>query len=89
MKHYILYYKTVEGYTEKRLPYRTEHLALVQRYKEAGHILMAGALADPVDGAVLIFKVEGPEGVEEFVHQDPYVRAGLIPSCEIREWSIV
>lgn len=89
MKHYILFYRTCEGYTEKRIPYRPEHLALVHRYKEAGHIVMAGALADPVDAAVLVFKVESAITVEEFVKQDPYVMAGLIPTWEIREWSIV
>lgn len=89
MKHYLLFYKTVEGYAEKRLPYRPEHLAVVHRYKEAGHILMAGALANPLDAAVLIFRVASPLTVEDFVKEDPYVSAGLITSWEIREWSIV
>ena len=89
MKHFILFYTTVEGYVEKRAPYRAEHLALVLEYKKAGHIVLAGALKDPVDGAVLVFHVEDPEIIKEFVKKDPYVIHGLILRWDIREWTTV
>ncbi|MEJ8804169.1 hypothetical protein [Pontibacter sp. H249] len=53
--YYILFYKTVADYIERRTQYRAEHLALAQKAKESGHIVMAGALAEPADGAVLVF----------------------------------
>lgn len=87
--HYILFYKTVEDYIEKRAPYREEHLALINKAHENGIIVMAGALADPADGAVLIFKGEGPEIAEEFARQDPYVKNGLITEWSVRQWTVV
>ncbi len=87
--YYILFYKTVENYTEKRTPYRAEHLAYAVKYQESGHLVMAGALTDPADGAVLIFKSDSPETAGEFAIHDPYVKNGLITEWEVREWNVV
>lgn len=87
--YYILFYKTVDDYIEKRAPYRDEHLALVQDFYEKGHMVMAGALAEPADGAVLIFKGEDTSAAESFVEKDPYVKNGLISHWETRPWTVV
>ncbi|MFN8207023.1 MAG: YciI-like protein [Bacteroidales bacterium] len=87
--YYILFYTTVDSYIEKRVPYRPEHLALVNEMHKNGTLLMAGALANPADGAVLIFKADGPEIAEEFVKRDPYVKNGLIKEWKVREWTVV
>ena len=50
---------------------------------------MGGALADPVDGAVLLFRGEGEEVAEEFARADPYVLNGLIARWHVREWTTV
>jgi uncharacterized protein YciI len=87
--HYILFYEIVDDFVNKRTPYRSEHLKKVREAHERGELLLAGALADPVDGAVLIFN--GPErtAAERFVKTDPYVKGGLITSWKIRRWSTV
>ena len=41
---------------DKRGPYRAEHLSNAQKKEAEGKLLVAGALAEPVDGAVFIFK---------------------------------
>jgi uncharacterized protein YciI len=87
--YYILFYTTVENYVERRAPYRPEHLALVNEMHKSGALVMAGALSDPADGAVLIFKSDGPEIAEEFVKRDPYVKNGLIREWKVREWTVV
>lgn len=87
--YYILFYETVEDYLEKRAPYREKHLALVEKAYDNGLIIMAGALADPADGAVFIFKADGPELAEEFAKKDPYVKNGLITKWYIRPWTVV
>ncbi|MBE2236834.1 MAG: hypothetical protein IAE81_03530, partial [Caldilineaceae bacterium] len=51
--------------------------------------VMAGALADPVDRAVLIFQVDDPKVVEDFVHNDPYVKNELVTRWQIRPWTVV
>lgn len=87
--YYILFYKTVENYIVRRAPFRGDHLDLVGSFHSEGSLVMAGALADPADGAVLIFKGDSPEVAEEFVRQDPYVKNGLITEWSVRPWNVV
>ncbi|RPI79465.1 MAG: hypothetical protein EHM45_02785 [Desulfobacteraceae bacterium] len=87
--YYILFYKTVENYVETRAPFREEHLALVRAAHNRGELVMAGALADPADSAVLMFKGESPAAAEHFVKNDPYVKNNLIAEWKIRPWTVV
>ena len=87
--YYILTYQTIDDYVSRRVPYRSEHLALAKSYFDKGILVMGGALANPADKAVLVFKSTSKDVVEDFVRQDPYVKQGLIVSWEIREWTVV
>lgn len=87
--YYILYYKTVENYVERRVPFRQEHLALARQVFEKGELVLGGALTDPADGAVLIFKGDNRTVAESFAQNDPYVKNGLIPEWTVREWNVV
>jgi hypothetical protein len=51
--------------------------------------VLAGALADPVDGAVFVFDCESKSQVEEFANQDPYVKNGLVTHWKVRAWTTV
>ncbi len=86
---FVLFYDYVEGIVERRAPFRGDHLALANEYLERGELLMAGAFADPVDGAAFVFSVEDRARVEAFMAADPYVANGLVPSWRIREWTVV
>lgn len=87
--YYALFYTTVEDYIEKRAAYREEHLELATAAFESGSLFMAGALADPADGALLIFKSDSPRAAEEFARNDPYVKNGLITKWYVRPWNVV
>lgn len=87
--YYLLFYKTVEDYLEKRGAYRDEHLALARDAQAKGVLVMAGALADPPDGAVLIFKGDSRAVAEDFAQNDPYVKNGLITEWYVRSWTVV
>lgn len=87
--YYILFYKTVENYIERRAPLRGTHLDLVHEFHSEGRLFMAGALAEPPDGAVLIFRGDTPEAAHEFVSRDPYVKNGLITEWSVRPWIVV
>jgi uncharacterized protein YciI len=87
--YYILFYKTVENYIERRAPLRGDHLGLVGEFHNDGRLFMAGALAEPADGAVLIFRGDTPEAAHEFVSRDPYVKNGLITEWSVRPWIVV
>src|SRR6185437_2974028 len=47
------------------------------------------ALAEPVDGAVLVFRGESAEVVEQFAKSDPYVLNGLVKQWRVRKWNTV
>lgn len=87
--YYILIYSTCENYVERRQPFREEHLALATEAYSNGSIVMAGALSDPADGAVLVFKGDSPEVAESFAKNDPYVKNGLITEWKVRPWTVV
>jgi hypothetical protein len=87
--HYLLFYEVVEDYVARRAPHRKAHLEHARRAVERGELVLGGALARPVDGAVLLFRGDSPEPAERFAREDPYVRAGLVTSWRVREWITV
>jgi uncharacterized protein len=88
-RYYVLLYDYVDDVVERRQPFRADHLALAREHLDSGVLVMAGAWADPVDGAALVFRAAGPEVIEAFVARDPYVEQGLVTNWRIREWSVV
>ena len=87
--HYLLMYDVVPDYAERRLPFRAEHLALARAAVASGDLILGGALADPVDGAVLLFKGDSPAPAEAFANADPYVQNGLVTKWRVRTWTTV
>ncbi len=87
--HYILFYTTVEDYLERRGQYREEHLALAKKSFDEGKLIIAGAFAEPADGAALVFKGDSPAVAEDFAKNDPYVINGLIKQWHVRKWTVV
>lgn len=85
--HYAMLYETVPDFFERRKPWRKQHLDIVQAAFDRGDLVMAGALADPVDGGLLIFRKDG--AAEEFARTDPYVTQGLVRKWTVRKWTTV
>lgn len=89
MKHYLLFYDVTDDYQEKRGNYRNDHLSKAWASHERGELLLGGALAEPIDRAVLLFRGESRQVAESFAQTDPYVINGLVRSWNVREWSTV
>lgn len=89
MRHYLLLYDVVPDYISKREPFRNLHLSHAWKAVERGELLLGGALANPPDGAVLLFRAQSPDVVEQFARQDPYVLNGVVLSWRVREWTTV
>jgi len=87
--HYLLFYDVVDDYLEQRTKFRELHLKYANQAHDRGELIMAGALADPVDGAVLVFRGESPAVAENFAQADPYVTNGLIKAWRVRKWMTV
>jgi len=89
MKHFLLFYEAAPDYLARRAEFRAAHLTRAWAASQRGELLLGGALADPVDGAVLLFKAESKSVVEEFAKGDPYVTSGLVTRWYVREWTTV
>lgn len=87
MHHLLLYRFAYADHAERRAPYRADHLAHAQAAAERGELLLGGALAEPMDGAALVFTT--PEAARAFAEADPYVLNGLVKGWEVREWTTV
>ena len=86
---WVLIYELVDDYLERRTPLRPEHLGLAEAAHERGDLVMAGALSDPADGAVLVFRGDDASAAEAFALADPYVREGLVRAWQVRPWTVV
>jgi len=89
MKHYLLFYEVADDYGTRRAAFRGEHLRKSWDAQARGELVLGGALADPVDGAILLFRGESPEVAESFARTDPYVLNGLVRRWRVREWTTV
>ena len=87
--HYLLIYDVVDDYVQRRTPLRQEHLGLARVAVDRGELVLGGALANPADGAVLLFRGDSPAAAEAFARADPYVRNGLVTRWRVREWTTV
>ena len=89
MKHFLLFYRAGPDYLERRPEFRGAHLRHAWAAHERGELVVAGALADPVNGAVLMFEGEDKQVAEQFAKADPYVVNGLVERWHVREWTTV
>ena len=88
--HYLLFYRfRYADHVQRREPYRANHLSHARSAVGRGELLLGGALADPVDGAVLLFQGDSPDAARAFAENDPYVQGGLVESWEVRPWTTV
>jgi uncharacterized protein len=89
MNYYALIYETVDDYVARRAEFRELHLRIAREFRERGELVLAGAFDDPVDRALLVFRVDDKSKVEEFARKDPYVVNGLVKKWEVRLWKVV
>jgi uncharacterized protein len=87
--HYVLFYEAADNYEERRKPFRAGHIQHARDAVARGELVLGGAFAGPVDGAMLLFRGDSPAGAEAFAKSDPYVLNGLVKSWRVREWTTV
>ncbi len=87
--HYLLFYDVAPDYAERRVPLRAAHLAHARASAARGELVLGGAYANPIDGAVLLFKGDSPSIATSFAASDPYVTNGLVTRWRVREWTTV
>ena len=84
MNHYLLIYDLADDYMTRRGEFRGVHLNLAWAANQRGELVLGGALGEPVDSAILMFKGDSPRVAEDFARVDPYVTNGLIKKWRVR-----
>jgi uncharacterized protein len=87
--HYLLFYEVADDYVPRRAEFRDAHLGKAWQASDRGELVLGGALANPADGAVLLFRGDSPEVAEKFARADPYVTSGVVKRWKVREWTTV
>lgn len=87
--HYLLCYDLSPDYLERRGELRTPHLQLAWEAQQRGELVLAGALSEPADTALLMFQGDSPDAAEAFAKADPYVTHGLVTGYRVRPWNTV
>lgn len=87
--HYLLFYDANPDYADRRMPLRAAHLAHARAAVTRDELVLGGAMADPIDGAVLLFRGKSPAAAEAFARTDPYVMNGLVAAWLVRVWTTV
>jgi len=86
---WLLEYDLADDYLERRPEFRAVHLGLAREARDRGELVLAGALAEPADRALLLFQGDDGSAAERFAVADPYVTAGLVVAWTVRPWTVV
>ena len=86
-RYVLLHYTYVPEMLERRTPVRPLHLEHASRAKENGLLLFGGAVGDPPNAGVIVFRDALAE-VEEFARNDPYNAAGLITAWRAELYTV-
>ncbi len=89
MPYFALFYDVVDDFVARRVPFRAEHLRLAGEAHNRGDIVLAGALVEPPDTALIIFRCGDKSVAEDFARRDPYVFNGLVKKWTVRPWTVV
>ena len=87
--HFMLIYEVGPDFIQRRAQFRQEHLTLAWKAVEAGDLLLAGALEEPAEQALLLFESDSPDAATAFAQADPYVRQGLVKRWRVKKWNTV
>lgn len=85
MARFVLWGLYCEDALEKRVPFRDEHLARLQRLKDDGTLITLG----PTEGSTHVFGVfesESESAVRALLQADVYWREGIWTRLDIYSW---
>ena len=84
MKFVILGFDGPDGQAKRKI-YRPAHLAHMEPLDRAGRVVLAGPLTDHT-GSLIVIEAGSLQAAKEIAAGDPFARAGLFASVEVRPW---
>jgi uncharacterized protein len=82
--------KDKPGALQVRLDSRPAHLAYLEKLNAEGTLKIAGPFLDDEgkpSGSLVVIEAADRKAAEAILAQDPYAKAGLFASTEIRPWN--
>jgi len=89
MPYFALLYEVVDDFVARCAPFRADHLRLAGEAHNRGEIVLAGALTEPADTALIIFQCGDKSVAEDFARRAPCVVNGLVKKWIVRPWTVV
>lgn len=89
---FALICKDKPGHLQVRLDTRPEHVAFLNDLNAKGTLKFAGPLLDAEgkpDGSLVVIEAADAASAKTLADADPYARAGLFASVDIRPWNWV
>jgi len=87
---YVVYNLDAPGTATLRQQHREAHLRFMQELKDAGKVKIGGPFLSEDGkqrlGGMYILDVPSIEDAIHIANQDPFVKAGLYPSTQVRPW---
>lgn len=80
------------GALQLRLDTRPEHVAHLNRLNEEGKLAFAGPFLDAdgkPNGSLVVVKADSIEAARELAEADPYAKAGLFATVDVKPWNWV
>jgi uncharacterized protein YciI len=80
------------GHLDLRMETRPEHLVYLEGLNASGALALAGPFLDvegKPNGSLLVIEAADQEAAQELAGGDPYAKAGLFASVEVRPWNWV
>jgi len=89
---FALICKDKPGHLQVRLDTRSAHVEFLNGLNAQGKLAFAGPFSGEdgkPDGSMVVIEAEGRAGAEALAAADPYSKAGLFDSVEIKPWTWV
>ncbi|HEY7335149.1 MAG TPA: YciI family protein [Bryobacteraceae bacterium] len=74
--------------TAKIAATRPAHREYLKTLLESGRLAISGPFTDD-KGGILVYEANSAEEVEKILRDDPFTKAGVFVSWQIREWRVV
>lgn len=81
---FLVVYRYVPDMDRRRSEHRDDHLDWLRDLADAGRLVLAGAVLDPLDSAVIVIRAQDLYDVRRTLLDDPYARANLITEVTTR-----
>lgn len=83
---------TDENALERRMSVRPQHLENIQNVKKTGSVICAGGILNddkkPI-GSVLVMEYETKEQLDDYLQNEPYVKAGVWQTIKVEPFNTV